>query len=203
MVPGNPHPTTAHARWQFTRRASAHGLQPARWANSFEVNRVPLQEAKPRQPTCARGLSSLAGLVLVGRCRRHCDCTIGTQWPKSHLRRLPPMRRPTLATNSTPADVAVLPVPHAWGQKQQASASGERMGKYAPGARPREGFSGNHGRPAHKLRLSTLAGTVKSRLGGGFSRNCRSFPRGQSCRDRRSSVEVEPGDTSLAGRAEA
>ena len=103
--------------------------------------------------------------MLVGHCRRHCDCTIGTQWPNPHLRRLPPMRRPTLATNSTPADVAVLPVPHAWGQKQQASASGKSMGKYAPGARLREEFSGNHSRPAHKLRLPTPAGTVKSRLG--------------------------------------
>ena len=139
MVPGNPHPTRTHARSLFTRRASAYGLQPARWANSFEVNRASLQEAKPRQPACARGLSGLAALRWMDVAGAIVIARSGTQWPKPHLRRIPPIRRPTeRQTRRQP--MSRFSQCHARGQKQQASASGERMGKHVRGARPREGL---------------------------------------------------------------
>ena len=52
------------------------GCSPHVGSNSFEVNRAPLQEAKPRQPACARAFG-LGGPRAVGRRGRHCDCTIG------------------------------------------------------------------------------------------------------------------------------
>ena len=144
----------------------------------------------------------LGGLALDGRCGRHCDCTIGDPMAEASPAADTSNTSAYRAANSTPADVAVLPVPRS-GTKAASIGFRRKDGKARTWARDRVKDFRNPRSTSPQAEAADTCQRGKEPAWGRLQSQLPIFFTWTELPRSRSSVAVEPGDTSPAGRAEA